>query len=446
MTQPTKMYLGVDVGGTKIMAALVTEDGAVRARKRMPTPRDKKGPQVVAAIGDVMAVLLAEKGINSTDLGAIGVAIPGTVSPNEGKIVLTPNMPLSGIVVAPLLEKRFKTPVFIGNDVNLGTLGETWRGAARGAQSTVGIFVGTGIGAGVVLNGRLHEGYRNAAGEIGHMCMEVGGPLCGCGNRGCLEALASRTAIERTIREAIEQGRRSIVGKFVDTLDVIKSSMLKRALKQGDELVTDVMRAAAERIGYACLAVRHILDPEMIVLGGGVIEACGDFMVPIIEQIVRLHSLPGSREKKVIATSTLGDDAVALGAVALAVEKSAALSGLSTSSNARTMVMQSANGVMVAGAIHTKDCYIRMDGTAAERPARTQEKEHVIGLKDVRRACKGGARTLLIGSTRPREVAVSPKAKDHMAGKTECRIAPLAEAIQAYNAAQGKAALIVHWS
>ena len=440
-----KLYLGVDVGGTKIMAALVTADGAVRARMRMPTPRDVKGPQVVASIGDAMAVLLAEKGVKSTEIEAIGVAIPGTVAPDEGRIVLTPNMPLSGIMVAPLLQKRFKRPVFIGNDVNLGTLGESWRGAARGAQSAVGIFIGTGIGAGVVLNGHVHEGYRNAAGEIGHVCIEVGGPLCGCGNRGCLEAFASRTAIERSIRDAVEHGRRSIVGKLAGDMAVIKSSVLKRALKQGDELVTEVMRSAAEKIGYACLTVRHILDPEMIVLGGGVIEACGDFMVPVIEQIVRVHSLPGSREKKVVATSTLGDDAVALGAVALAVEKAAMAAQGTEAAGGPPVVAQFANGVVVAGTTYKRDFYVRADGTASERPARSTAKEHVIGLKDVSRACKGGTRILLIGATRPKEVTVSSKAKDHMAGRIECRIAPLAEAIQAYNAAPGQAALIVHW-
>ncbi|MCX7848569.1 MAG: ROK family protein [bacterium] len=314
-----EFYLGIDVGGTKILAALATIDGSIIARKRMPTPRNTKAEHVVAAIADIIAVLLSEHNLAPRNLSAIGLAIPGTVAPNEGKIICTPNMPLSGVVISPLLEKRFKVPVLIGNDVNLGTLGEVWRGAARAASSVVGIFVGTGIGAGVVLNGHLIPGHRNAAGEIGHMVMQPGGPLCGCGNRGCLEALASRTAIERDIRNALKNGRKSVITRLADNdLTVIKSSVIKRALQQEDELVTEIIRKASETLGYACLNVRHLFDPELIILGGGVIEACGDFILPIVQQIVGLHSMPGSSDNDVISMSHLGDDAVVLGAVALA--------------------------------------------------------------------------------------------------------------------------------
>jgi len=444
-TETARQYLGVDVGGTKILAALVAEDGTVRARKRMPTPRDVKGPQVAAAIGDVIAVLLAEKGVHSAAIAGIGLAIPGTVAPDEGRIVLTPNMPLSGIAIGPLMQKRFTVPVVIGNDVNLGTLGEAWLGAARGAQTAVGVFVGTGIGAGVVVNGRLHEGCRNAAGEIGHVCMEIGGPECGCGNRGCLEALASRTAIERAIREEIEHGRRSIVGTLTSDLSVIKSSVLKRALKQDDELVAGVMRKASEMIGYACLTVRHLLDPDVIVLGGGVIEACGDFMVPIIEQIVRLHSLPGSREKNIIATSKLGDDAVVLGAVALVLGKERA--GTAPAATA-SMVVQTGNGFAVGGETFTTDFIVRPDGTARARTKAEEkpQKAHVIGAKDVEAACADDTSLLVVGAARPKQMLVSAKARAALGKEIECRIVPLAEAARLYNAGAGRVALLIHWN
>ena len=151
------------------------------------------------------------------------------------------------------------------------------------------------------------------------MIMHLGGPKCGCGNHGCFEALASRTAIERDIREAIAAGRTSVLTELAGgDLSVIRSGMIRKALEVEDELVTGVMRRAAEVLGYACVNVRHLIDPEAIVLGGGVIEACSDFIMPIVENIVGLDPLPGAREGGRVLLSALGDDAVVLGAVAAA--------------------------------------------------------------------------------------------------------------------------------
>ena len=212
-------------------------------------------------------------------------------------------------------------PVAVGNDVNLGTLGEKWLGAARGAGSVVGIFVGTGIGGGVIVDDHLVRGAREAAGEIGHIVMLPGGPRCGCGNRGCLEAVASRSAIEREIRKAVRAGGKSTLSKLLRRDKTpIKSKPLWRALKAKDPIVTDIMRRAAQFLGYACLTVRHLVDPDVIVLGGGVIEACGDFVLPIVQKIVASDALPGARRGGEIVESKLGDDAVALGAVAIAQE------------------------------------------------------------------------------------------------------------------------------
>ena len=167
--------------------------------------------------------------------------------------------------------------------------------------------------------GKLWRGDRESAGEIGHMIMQIGGPKCGCGGHGCFEALASRTAIERDLREAIAAGRKSVLLELAGgDLSVIRSGMIRKALEVEDELVTEVMRRAAEVLGYACLNVRHLIDPEAIVLGGGVIEACSDFIMPIVENIVGLDPLPGAREGGRVLLSALGDDAVVLGAVAAA--------------------------------------------------------------------------------------------------------------------------------
>jgi len=317
-----RLLMGVDVGGTKSLAVLAEPSGNIVARKREKTPRKGSAEDVLEAILGLMENLLAQERLSAKNLKAVGLAVPGVVDTAEGRVVVTPNMNLSGLVVVPRVQERLGVPVALGNDVNLGTLGEFWLGAARRAQSVVGIFVGTGIGGGIIIGGGLLEGYRMAAGEIGHIVMQVGGPLCGCGNRGCLEALASRTAIERDIREAVAAGEKTVLTDLAKgDLSVIRSGMLRKALAKEDRLTTKVMRSAAELLGYACLTVRHVLDPEVIVLGGGVIEACGDFVVPIVAEVVACDKLPGARHGGQVVPSALGDDAVALGAVALAEQK-----------------------------------------------------------------------------------------------------------------------------
>ncbi len=313
------LYLGVDVGGTKVQASVVRESGEILARKRRQTPRNEEPQRELDAIEAAIEDALAAANKKLKDIQAIGIAIPGVVAPRQGRIVVTPNMNLDGVRIGKRLRRRFGVPVAVGNDCNLGALGERWLGAARNAKSAFVILVGTGIGGGFVRKGKLWRGAREAASEIGHIVMQIGGPQCGCGNRGCLEALASRTAMERDIRQAVAEGRQSVVTELADgDLTVIRSRVLRKALAAGDELVTQVMRHAAEVLGHACLTVRHLIDPEVIVLGGGVIEACGDFVVPIVRRIVEADRLPGARESGHVVVSALGDDAVVLGAVALA--------------------------------------------------------------------------------------------------------------------------------
>ncbi len=315
----TEPYVGVDVGGTKIMAALIEPSGKVVARSRLATPREGSAEHTVAVIEQAIDDVLAAKKIKAKHVAAIGLAIPGVVDSGAGRVVLTPNMNLSGVQVVAPLKKRFGARVVLGNDVSLGTLGEQWLGAAKTADSAAGIFWGTGIGGGLIQDGRLVRGSREAAGEVGHIVMQVGGPLCGCGNHGCLEALAGRTAIERDIREEIAAGHETVMTDLLKPgKSVIKSKMLRRALAASDEVVTRIMTKAAETIGHACVSVRHLLDPDLIVMGGGVIEACGDFAMPIIRRIVSTDAMADREDLVRVVESKLGDDAVVLGAVALA--------------------------------------------------------------------------------------------------------------------------------
>ena len=446
-----RLYVGIDVGGTKIQASLVEESGAILARRRQATPRDCPSDEIVAAIETVVTDLLAERKVPPESLKAIGLVVPGVVDPDKGRVVLTPNMGLSGVPLTPRLEKRFKVPVALGNDCNLCAAGEKWLGSARRADSMIGIFVGTGIGSGVMHAGQVWRGARECAGEIGHIVMEIGGPQCGCGSRGCLEALAGRAAIERDLRNAVANGRETVLTEMMADLSVIRSGMLRRGLIAEDALVTEVMTTASEVLGWACLTVRHLLDPDVIVLGGGVMEACGDFMLPIVEGIVATDKLTGARKGGRILLSALGDDAGVLGAVALARQ----LAGQDPfAEGTRVLPKYPKVGVSKSGQVTIakktcdRDVYIRVNGkvkkTKKTVPPARAKTARTIRADDVQRACKGGPEVLFIGTGAAGKTKIGKDAREYLRRRDiECRALATPDAIEAYNKAdRRKAALL----
>ncbi|MHC4399775.1 MAG: ROK family protein [Planctomycetota bacterium] len=451
--EQVRRYVGVDVGGTKIQASLVEESGRILRRQRSSTPRDGGSEQVVEAIEEAMEEVLRKEQLDWKDLTAIGMAIPGVVDPDAGLVVVTPNMNLTGVSIGPHLEGHCQVPVAVGNDCNLGTLGETWLGSARGTRSAVGILVGTGIGSGIVEEGKLWRGARESAAEIGHIVMQIGGPKCGCGNRGCFEALASRTAIERDLREAIASGKKSVIEEILEgDLGVIRSGALRDALEAEDELVTDVIRRAAEVLGHACLTVRHLIDPEVIVLGGGVIEACGQFMVPIVDQIVTSDQLPGAREGGRVLVSALGDDAVVLGAVALArrhVRRSPFRAEYDVAPSYPQIVDVRFGQVTIGQETYSRDVVIRVDGKVRKRKKSLAKKaygtSHVVGPEELARVCRGGPEALFIGTGHSGLVEVSAEARRFLSQRSiECCAVPTPELMEAYNDFPKRKAALIH--
>jgi glucokinase len=314
-----KYFVGIDVGGTKIAGALATAEGKIISRAKSPTPKNSSAQKISRIISDLLEKMLYDSEVLRKDLAGMGIGVPGIIDAARGRVVRTPNMKLSGAPLRKLLENKLKVRCHIGNDANLGTLGEKWLGAAKKAKNVVGLFIGTGVGAGIIVENKLVTGSHGAAAEIGHMIIQDDGPKCGCGNIGCLETFAGRWAIERDIRREIKKGRKTIITRLLDKKsDTIKSKLLRKALQKHDALTTVILKTAAEQLGIACVSIRHIFDPEIIVLGGGVMEACGDFILPIVRRIVhhdRFFSEIGDCD---IVASQLGDDAIVLGAIALA--------------------------------------------------------------------------------------------------------------------------------
>jgi glucokinase len=407
----------------------------------------------VAAIEKTMDDAVRKGGIGASDLTAIGIAVPGVVDPARGMVVVTPNMELTGVALVSLLEARVKPPIVIGNDGNFGALGESWLGSGRKAQSTLYICVGTGIGSGLVRRGKLWRGDREAAGEIGHMMMHIGGPKCGCGNSGCFEALASRTAIERDIRAAIAAGRSSVLSELAaGDLSVIRSGMIRKALEMEDEVVTGVVRHAAEVLGYACVNVRHLIDPEAIVLGGGVIEACSDFIMPIVENIVGRDPLPGAREGGRVLLSALGDDAVVLGAVAAArkaVHRSPFKKRFLVQPKYPEISRLGFGEITVGRETYSRDVCIFVSGKVKKRDESIAKElygsAHVVGPKELERICKGGPAVLFIGAGRQGEVKLTEDARRFLAQRSiKCEIEPTVKAVESYSKSKLRKAALIH--
>ncbi len=311
-------YIGLDIGGTKIAGALVSASGKILSRTKTATPKRVKPRDIYASVTDAIDELVQVGDVRLSSIKGIGVGVPGIVDTRNHHILAAPNIALTGFPLSASLKRKFHKRVVMANDVNAGLLGEAWLGAAKGMSHVVGIFPGTGVGGAVISEGRLLLGAQGAATELGHVIINMDGPLCHCGNRGCLEALTSRWAIERDIRAAVKSGRKSIVTKLNDgRLDMIKSRILKEALSENDAVVKSVLAKAARVLGKTAVSLNHTFNPQAIIFGGGVIKACGDFILPIVAK--ELNADPFFRKFNTckILPSKLGDDAVLLGAARL---------------------------------------------------------------------------------------------------------------------------------
>ncbi len=450
MDATQQRFIGVDVGGTKIHAAVVRTSGQVIQRHRLATPQNASAPEILQTLLEAIRELLAQAGLGIEDMGGIGLAVPGIVDYQTGQVCTAPNIAISGEPLAAPLREAFSVPVALGNDVDACTLGEAWVGSARGCSSAVGIYMGTGIGGGLILDGKLVRGERYSALEIGHMIVDIDGPLCGCGNHGCLEALASRTAIERDIRAAIDAGKATI---FRDLLENpagrIRSGVLKDALQQDDKLASKLLRRSARAVGLSCISLQHLLNPQVIVLGGGVMEACGDFLMPIIEDVFEADTYLAEQGQTRLVQSALGDDAGILGAAALGMQAA----GLDLHAEAHGQaadyptLQPDGSAVTVNGETWTRDVMVRVSGKVKKRKRKGRGLQltstRQLLLKDIKRACKGEPERLFIaapnGEQELRE-AVRGFLRRHA---IEVDIRPRDDAIAAFNAADMRRAIIV---
>ncbi len=312
---------GVDIGATKLHAVVARPDGTVLARARKKAKGKKGFDVVMERVEACLEKACRKAGISRDELAAVGVGAPSPIRP-DGTMVNAPNLGWTDAPLAPALASRLGKPVAAENDCNLGTLGEYTFGARAGAGSLTGLFVGTGLGGGIVLDGELVRGRNHLAAELGHVIVEANGRTCGCGHRGCLEAYASKTGLGHRLRREIEErGRASILTEEERvTLGNVRSGLLARAFDAGDPVVTEALEELAWYLGIGVANLVTTLGPDVVVLGGGVFEALGPALIERVRDSARAHTFPEVAFADVEVTlAGLGDDAVALGAVAYAL-------------------------------------------------------------------------------------------------------------------------------
>lgn len=310
-----KYWIGFDLGGTKMLAALFDCGFNLCGRRRRKTKGAAGAAAGVERMGETIQQLLDNCGVKAGMLAGIGIGVPGAVDLTSGRIPDIPNLPWENARVRKSLEQRFGCEVGLLNDVDAGVYGEYIYGAATGARCVVGVFPGTGIGGGCVYQGSILHGQSYSCMELGHMQVVADGPLCGCGQRGCLEALAGRLAIAGAAAKAAYRGEAPhLLSDAGTNLADIRSGAIARAVKNGDAVVEKIVRDAAAWLGIGVANVVNLLLPDLILLGGGLVEEMPELYVEETGRAARARVMPAFRDQFVVKAAKLGDDACVWGA------------------------------------------------------------------------------------------------------------------------------------
>lgn len=311
--------IGIDLGGTYIKLGALDDRRKLLGPIQAPTP-PAGGPAVLDAMAAGAETLIDKLGLERADIVGVGIGSPGPLSRSKGVVYAAPNLPgFENLPVRDEMHRRLNLPVVLENDANAAAFGEYLLGAGRGAGSMVMLTLGTGVGGGVVLDGRLWHGACDFAGEIGHVIVRPDGHACGCGQRGCLEQYASATFLARRAEEALDAGRHSMLAQTRRENGAITAVDVNTARKAGDDLAAEVWDAAALHLAIGCVTITRMLDVERIVLAGGLSKAGDDLLTPVRDHFVRLHWRLTEPTVE-ITLATLGNDAGVVGCAGVAAE------------------------------------------------------------------------------------------------------------------------------
>jgi glucokinase len=322
----TRFVIGVDLGGTKISVGAMTVDGSTQLAERTEATLAAEGADAVVArivsmIESTIAGVTKETGASRKDILGVGIGSPGPLDRERGLVITTPNLGWHNFPLRDRVSGATGLNATLDNDANCATLGEWWIGAARGARNVVGMTIGTGIGGGLILDGKLYHGSSDVAGEIGHTSIDSTGRRCKCGNYGCLEAYASGPATADRAREALAGGEDSLLVAMVDgDLEKLTAVNVYDAAKQGDGVAQEIVRETARFIGTGLANLLNIFNPDVVVLAGGVAQAGDELFAPVRAEVRRRAFKPAVEACRIVP-GTLQGTAGVVGAVATFLER-----------------------------------------------------------------------------------------------------------------------------
>jgi len=311
--------VGIDIGGTNIKAGVLSEEGEILVTRSIKTESSRGSDNCFDRITILIEEMLDTLEISKKDVLGVGLGIPGPVV-NQEIVSFFANFPWEkDLNVRKALEERTGLKVKLDNDVNIITLGEYWQGAAKGYENVLGVAIGTGIGGGIISNGNIVSGFSGAGGEVGHIVIEPNGKLCGCGSKGCWEAYASATGLEREAKSRLVVNKNNMLwnkvqGKELEAKDIFD------AAKEGDAFSLDLVDYEAEKIAHGLGIVLSITNPEIVVMGGGV-SLAGDFLFDKVKEKIATYAFKPSLNGIQIIPATLGNNAGVVGAAALFANK-----------------------------------------------------------------------------------------------------------------------------
>jgi len=312
-------YIGVDLGGTNIAVGIVDESKKIVLKGSVPTGAQREGELIVKDMAALAEKLLKEAGISLSEVAYVGIGSPGSINPEAGTIVYANNLPFNNFPIAAIFKKYLDVKaVYIENDANAAALGEAYAGAAKGSKTSVMITLGTGVGGGIVIDGKVYSGFNYAGGELGHMVIHHGGRPCSCGRRGCFEAYSSATALSAMTKEKVleckEKGIPSLMVADYDASGKVSARTAFAAMKKGDAPAKEVVDMYIDYLACGISNVINIFQPEILTIGGGVCNEKDYLLVPLMKLVENEQYTRANRKKTKVVIAELGNDAGIIGA------------------------------------------------------------------------------------------------------------------------------------
>jgi glucokinase len=306
--------IGIDIGGTNIVIGLIGPDGKIVRGTKIPTRAADGADTILSRIDAAVRETAQAAGVDLAEIGAVGMGVPGFVDHENGISLHSVNLNWRGVPVAPIMREKLGIPTFINNDVRMYIYGEAAQGAGKGYRHVLGLTLGTGLAAALVVDGQLYHGGGNMAGELGHITLDDIPYTCKCGLKGCLETVASGPGLARQARDRIREGRDSVLKEWYpgDAIEQLTAKDLSRAYDMGDPVAVEVLQTTGRLLGKGLASAVTLFSPDVVIVGGGV-SAAGERLMAPIREALQAHLIPAYWEHIRVVTAVLGDDAGVIG-------------------------------------------------------------------------------------------------------------------------------------